>query len=377
MTRERIEPCPFCGGVAQMHENFDRVGDTLVGCGACSAQVRCDGANGKQEAIASWNRRASPHDEPAHDWRNDPMVARLRSPAEPPAWMFHIRYVAKGKGSTFAAIDYTLQDGEELISRTPLYAHPPREAVSEELRPITCQIYGHVVGHCGECNVGTENKAVEVINDVEHDARILRRYVPDSCLGMVDGMLATIANNRTASGGEPCACDECLKPAIRTALCESGTVSRDDVLVPVEPTEAMIDAGAQRLVSWDDGCKWPDSWSELQVAAARNDAEKVWRSMWLEASGQSHEASKHPTSKERRGPTEEELSAMVDRFLGWRLPKDFAPDHYITFDREAAQRAHDSTNGISWPIGTNLFTADQARAMLRYVLAAHEGRSHE
>lgn len=51
-------------------------------------------------------------------------------------------------------------------------------------------------------------------------------------------------------------------------------------LVPVEPTRNMIEAGAQRLVSWEDGCTWPDSWSALQVAAARNDAERVWRSMW-------------------------------------------------------------------------------------------------
>jgi nitrogen-specific signal transduction histidine kinase len=43
-------------------------------------------------------------------------------------------------------------------------------------------------------------------------------------------------------------------------------------------TPAMIEAGAQRLVSWEDGCIWPDSWSGLQVAAARNDAERVLRS---------------------------------------------------------------------------------------------------
>lgn len=51
---------------------------------------------------------------------------------------------------------------------------------------------------------------------------------------------------------------------------------------PLDPTPEMIDAGAQRLVRWEDGCVWPDSWSPMQVAAARNDAERVWRSMWLE-----------------------------------------------------------------------------------------------
>lgn len=53
-------------------------------------------------------------------------------------------------------------------------------------------------------------------------------------------------------------------------------------LPPREPTHAMIEAGAQRLVRWEDGCVWPDSWSPAQVVAARNDAERVWRSMYLE-----------------------------------------------------------------------------------------------
>lgn len=53
---------------------------------------------------------------------------------------------------------------------------------------------------------------------------------------------------------------------------------------PLIPTPEMVDAGAQRLVSWEDNCTWPDSWSPLQVAAARNEAEQVWRSMWLAAS---------------------------------------------------------------------------------------------
>lgn len=48
-----------------------------------------------------------------------------------------------------------------------------------------------------------------------------------------------------------------------------------------EPTKAMIEAGAQRLVSWEEGSVWPDSWGGLAVAAARQEAERVWRSMWM------------------------------------------------------------------------------------------------
>jgi len=46
-----------------------------------------------------------------------------------------------------------------------------------------------------------------------------------------------------------------------------------------EPTAAMIEAGAQRLVRFEEGSVWPDSWTPLQIAAARNEAERVWRSM--------------------------------------------------------------------------------------------------
>lgn len=53
--------------------------------------------------------------------------------------------------------------------------------------------------------------------------------------------------------------------------------------LPLAPTPEMIDAGAQRLVRWEENSEWPYSWSALQVAAARNEAERVWRSMWCEA----------------------------------------------------------------------------------------------
>ncbi len=51
---------------------------------------------------------------------------------------------------------------------------------------------------------------------------------------------------------------------------------------------------------------------------------------------------------------------MVDRFLSWRLPEDFCPDGYIAFNKD---RASDH----QWPVGTNLFTATQAREMLESV----------
>lgn len=57
---------------------------------------------------------------------------------------------------------------------------------------------------------------------------------------------------------------------------------------------------------------------------------------------------------------------MVIRFLAWKLPQDFSPDCHIRFDRDAADAG-------SWPVGTNLLNAIQARAMLKHVLDVAPG----
>ena len=51
---------------------------------------------------------------------------------------------------------------------------------------------------------------------------------------------------------------------------------------------------------------------------------------------------------------------LVTRFLCWKLPKGFAPDGGIVFDKH---QNHHFT-----PTGTNLFTADQAKQMFEYLL---------
>lgn len=55
---------------------------------------------------------------------------------------------------------------------------------------------------------------------------------------------------------------------------------------------------------------------------------------------------------------------MVSRFLAWPMPYQFTPDCFVAFDREKAEACK------SWPTGTNLLDAIQARAMLEHVLAA-------
>jgi hypothetical protein len=57
---------------------------------------------------------------------------------------------------------------------------------------------------------------------------------------------------------------------------------------------------------------------------------------------------------------------MVLRFLGWKLPATFNPDCGISFDG----RKDDQWNkNKTWPIGTNLLSAAEAREMLEHVLA--------
>lgn len=56
---------------------------------------------------------------------------------------------------------------------------------------------------------------------------------------------------------------------------------------------------------------------------------------------------------------------MVSRFLRWSLPETFRPDGGISFNRLLGM----------WPIGTNLFTAAEARAMLEYVLDDKEAEA--
>jgi hypothetical protein len=62
---------------------------------------------------------------------------------------------------------------------------------------------------------------------------------------------------------------------------------------------------------------------------------------------------------------------MVSRFLTWELPRDFYPDCGVVFKRyvRVADGLLDrSRMGPGWcPTGTNLLTAEQARAMLEQV----------
>ena len=61
------------------------------------------------------------------------------------------------------------------------------------------------------------------------------------------------------------------------------------------------------------------------------------------------------------------IDEMVDRFLCWKLPKDFHPDAGISFTPTHFQQGENAD--LHWPVGTNLLTAEQVRAMFEHVLA--------
>jgi hypothetical protein len=62
------------------------------------------------------------------------------------------------------------------------------------------------------------------------------------------------------------------------------------------------------------------------------------------------------------------IDKMVDRFLNWRLPNDFAPDCGISFNPAPDAMGYEPT----WPVGTNLLTAVQAKQMLSEVVQPDE-----
>lgn len=62
------------------------------------------------------------------------------------------------------------------------------------------------------------------------------------------------------------------------------------------------------------------------------------------------------------------INSMVNRFLCWKLPKNFQPDGGISFNPIKPYEGDEHGNSW-WPVGTNLLTADQARQMFVHVTA--------
>ena len=64
--------------------------------------------------------------------------------------------------------------------------------------------------------------------------------------------------------------------------------------------------------------------------------------------------------------TEAQIKHMVQRFLTWKLPENFSPDGGISF--KPMFNEHTAHPMKAEPVGTNLFDATQAEAMVRHML---------
>lgn len=65
--------------------------------------------------------------------------------------------------------------------------------------------------------------------------------------------------------------------------------------------------------------------------------------------------------------TEQQIMHMVDRFLAWRLPENFAPDGGVSFRRTFNDHMPGGPMKFE-PTGTNLLDAGQATAMVRHMI---------
>lgn len=66
--------------------------------------------------------------------------------------------------------------------------------------------------------------------------------------------------------------------------------------------------------------------------------------------------------------TDDQIEHMVARFLTWPLPDDFCPDAGITFNP-----TYNGGQSRHVPVGTNLLTYDQAKAMVQHLVSDHLG----
>jgi hypothetical protein len=64
--------------------------------------------------------------------------------------------------------------------------------------------------------------------------------------------------------------------------------------------------------------------------------------------------------------TNDQIKHMVNRFLAWKLPADFRPDGGISFTPTVNEGTPYPL--VNEPMGTNLFDATQAEAMVRYIV---------
>lgn len=77
-------------------------------------------------------------------------------------------------------------------------------------------------------------------------------------------------------------------------------------------------------------------------------------------------------AEQQPNPQPIDVQTMVNRFLRWKLPKNFRPDNGISFTPTFSAEPMRSQQ---WPSGTNLFDAKQAEEMVLHMLGVEAGEA--
>jgi hypothetical protein len=133
-----------------------------------------------------------------------------------------------------------------------------------------------------------------------------------------------------------------------------------------EPSSAVLDVpGAiMNIPCRRADSDFPDAASRLLYKEGHRDARHDAADLVLEFADKLADLAA-PVQAEQAQAEPINVAEMVNRFLGWKLPKDFSPDCGISFDgRGPDARGYDR----GWPTGTNLFHAGQAKEMFEHCL---------
>ena len=150
------------------------------------------------------------------------------------------------------------------------------------------------------------------------------------------------------------------------ASCSPDVVGRWSVSFHGSPPSAFVKSGKEGL---------PDSRRDLSYFEYATIGQRNAHGKHLRALVNEHNKAADALEsmmREKDAPiTDEQIKHMVQRFLSWRLPEHFSPDAGISFTPEFNVE-YNAARGLPpqrhTPVGTNLFDANQAEEMVRYMV---------
>lgn len=136
-------------------------------------------------------------------------------------------------------------------------------------------------------------------------------------------------------------CCRVLIQGLRSIDPDSKRSNLEHLTDEIADVEALIDLAKEHLLL------------SCEDISDRRDRKRRYKKPWVEA-------------LPNVGATD--MDRMLNRFLGWRVPKNFAPDGGIKYTPPQELYPLVPEPDQLRPTGTNLLDATQARAMLEYVL---------